>query len=120
MHTLHAHRLLYLFAFLALLASCEQLSMPKPQTIEQSILYVHGGITASYETIGDLVIAGQISTNQRDETVAQLDKGTALLKTARRALKAGDSAAAQTDLERAKSLLSMVESTLKSLDKGAK
>lgn len=116
----HIHQYYYLAAVFLMLTACEGMLVPKPQNLEQGILYTQSGLTAAYQTVGDLVVQGRLTAPQRDEAVAQLDKGFEALQTAKIAWRAADTGAATTSLEKARSILLLVESTLKSIKQGAK
>lgn len=102
----------YVMVAAVLLAACAQMG-PKPNNIEQSLVYVSAGLAAAYGVVGDLVIQGRITALQRDTAVEQLDRGYASLKTAKTALKYGKTLLAQTHLERAQSVLANSEAVIK-------
>jgi len=85
----------------------------KPETINQKLAYSEASLTATYNTIRDLKVAGRISEQKRNELVTQADTAAAAVDAARTALGAGDTSTALGKLQVARSVLVGLEAILK-------
>jgi hypothetical protein len=58
---------------LMILAGCAQLSLEKPQSIEDRIQYGKAGVSAAYRTVGDLVAARTLTAAQGASAFAKVE-----------------------------------------------
>lgn len=106
-----------LFLAATFLSSCASMGVPAPRSVEQSIAYTQGGLTTAYQTVGDLVVQGSMTIEQRDKVVARLDEAYTMLKAAKAANKADDKIEAANILQQAQSILTAMQSVLQSWGK---
>lgn len=101
------------YLLLALLVGCT--SLEKPETFSEQLAYSEAGLTATYQTIGELKTSGKISAGKRDELVASADAVGAALDASRLALGLGDLSTASAKLRLAQDSLRLLQATLKGL-----
>lgn len=85
----------------------------QPQTFRQQVAYVEGGLTAAYQTIGQLKVSQRIDAVKRDKLVAQADTVSTSLDAVYVALAAGNQDAAANSLILARSALLALQQALK-------
>ena len=85
----------------------------QPQTFRQQVAYVEGGLTAAYQTIGQLKATQRIDAQGRDKLVAQADTVGASLDAVHLALASGNQDAATNSLILARSALLALQQALK-------
>lgn len=96
---------------LALLVGCA--SMTRPETFRQQVAYVEGGLTAAYQTIGQMKREGRIDAPKRDRLVAQADTVGLALDATHAALGQGNEPLAVQNLKLARAALVTLEQALK-------
>ena len=101
-------------AFLLLLAACAQLGLAPASSLDQRIAYAYGTHTAVLESTTAALEAGDIGIEDAQRVLKVADQSRQALDAAKLALNAGDVQTAEGRLQLAVSLLTELQTYLRS------
>ena len=107
-----AYWLLFVLA-LSIPYGCSQ--FVQPTSFRQQVAYVEGGLTAAYQTIGQLKVSGRITAEGRNKLVEQADVVGSALDATYAALAAGNEGQAANSLQIARTALIALQKALEGL-----
>lgn len=107
----------YLIALLFVCASCAQLGLTPPQSLDEKIAYAYGTHTAVLKTAAVAVNAKTMTSAEGEQVIKLADDSKVVLDAARAASKAGDSTTANSKLILATTILTQLQAYLQSRSK---
>ncbi len=95
-----------------MLTSCSQVSLTKPQTTREGLVYAYAGVTTARNTTGSLLSANKITPAQARTYQNLADNARSALDLGDTFLAKGDQGQAQTHLQLAQNVLNQLTATL--------